>query len=723
MTIHIRTNAGAGAKIAAVARQSWALMLSCLCACLLSQAAGSATEAVAAAGVAGAVEATGNLLVNGNFAAGLVGWDAQFGQVEVGPGRDGRAGATQADAAQVGVAQADAAQVTAGSADGGAEVATSEAAATESGGSLPDPMQSRPRLVLLGTDNGSGVGQKVAGLRPGQTIRVSAHVQITSGYRPVYLVVNGQRLWTQSATGRDVAFNYTLAPGEDTLQVWLWFDARDPGDRAEVAYVEAVPIAEPAASVVLTNTASGEQVPDFFGAAASLEGDPRAWFGVERVVYMQLGMRRDLLNTAYSGPGRVVAVLSQANRYQIVYMGIGTEVTTDISAVGITNAKARRWVYSVTGLRTAAETIDVKDGRFKVKIGRDEITVVEIFPTQERFLRVNRLDAAPQTTLDELQAPRYHVSMWYPTWIGDKGLNALRTYGNLIDEVNFFWYDMQAGGALASKSSSGEDLAALALAWQAGCLVVPTVTNGGFNATVTHNVLSNPEARDRQIKALVDLAVRHGYDGLDLDFESMAAADRELFSRFVEDVAAALHEQKKLLSVTVYAKTSDYSNAQAEDYVRIGKAADMVKLMVYNYSYSGGSPGPVSPAFWGDQVLTYARQSMPAGKVIYGLPWYGYDWPAGSKATSVDLPTARQLAQSKGVQIKRDASSLEPSFSYKDGGGRDHIVYFQDGESYAARLRLMQNRHGDILGVAHWQIGNEMPEFWEVLRALRQGGL
>jgi spore germination protein YaaH len=266
---------------------------------------------------------------------------------------------------------------------------------------------------------------------------------------------------------------------------------------------------------------------------------------------------------------------------------------------------------------------------------------------------------------------------------------------------------------------------ALALAWEAGCLVIPTVTNG-FNASLTHGVLANPEARDRHIKNLVDLVIRHGYDGLDLDYESMAAADRELFSRFVEDLAAEFHAHDKILSVTVHAKTSDLGGGQgpqSQDYVRIGKAADMVKLMIYDYSWSGGQPGPVSPIYWGDQVLAYARQAIPAYKVMYGLTWYGYDWPGGGvKASSVDVVAARTLAQSKAAAIKRDAS-LEPSFKYKDAGGREHVVFYQDGESYSARLRMMQARHNELLGVAHWQIGNEAPEMWDVIRALREYGL
>jgi Predicted glycosyl hydrolase len=72
------------------------------------------------------------------------------------------------------------------------------------------------------------------------------------------------------------------------------------------------------------------------------------------------------------------------------------------------------------------------------------------------------------------------------------------------------------------------------------------------------------------IASLVNLAVDRGYDGIDLDYEDLPAADRAVFTAFVDRLAAALHAHEKLLTINVYAKTAE-PGSWADHRRRIGR--------------------------------------------------------------------------------------------------------------------------------------------------------
>ena len=84
-------------------------------------------------------------------------------------------------------------------------------------------------------------------------------------------------------------------------------------------------------------------------------------------------------------------------------------------------------------------------------------------------------------------------------------------------------------------------------------------------------------------------------------------------------------------------------------------------------------------------------------KIIFGLPWYGYDW-AGTNATGLTYDDARHLASNMGATITHDSDG-EATFTYS---GR--TVYFEDATSYSTKVSYLTSRHR-IAGFAHWRAG------------------
>lgn len=96
--------------------------------------------------------------------------------------------------------------------------------------------------------------------------------------------------------------------------------------------------------------------------------------------------------------------------------------------------------------------------------------------------------------------------------------------------------------------------------------------------------------RDTLIPALVTLADEGGYDGINIDFESIAYSDdldsvRQQFTSFIHDLAAVLHDKGLKLIISVPAKTGEYADddwSYPFDLAALGEDADYLQLMTYD---------------------------------------------------------------------------------------------------------------------------------------------
>ncbi len=137
----------------------------------------------------------------------------------------------------------------------------------------------------------------------------------------------------------------------------------------------------------------------------------------------------------------------------------------------------------------------------------------------------------------------------------------------------------------------------------------------------------------------------------------------------------------------------------------------------YEWGYRYGEPMAVAPANQVRRVLQYAVTAMPAGKILLGIPNYGYDWIVGSSAaaTVVSNVGAINIAVQNNAQIFFDETAKAPYFNYRDSAGRRHEVWFEDARSIQAKLDLV--REFGLAGVSFWHIGTYFAQAWEVLTA------
>lgn len=306
----------------------------------------------------------------------------------------------------------------------------------------------------------------------------------------------------------------------------------------------------------------------------------------------------------------------------------------------------------------------------------------------------------------------YRNAVWIPPWDGN-ALSSVQRNASAFSESNPVWYSWNADTTIAKNWNAENNT------WRAamtGTQLIPTiqnVINKSFDGGAAATMLASAAQREQHAAAIAQLAVLNAFDGIDLDYERLPATSRNDFTAFLSLVAQKLHAAGKKLSVTVYAKTGEkdnWSGPGAEDWPAIGSIADSVKIMTFDFHYSTGGAGAITPLAWLDTVAGYAQSSIPNEKIMIGLPWYGYDWGTTGTAAAVTYATAMSMAQNGGITVKHDADG-EATFTYSG-----HTVYFQDATSYAAKVELIKQKHASIGGFAHWAAGTEDPAIWNAVR-------
>ena len=348
--------------------------------------------------------------------------------------------------------------------------------------------------------------------------------------------------------------------------------------------------------------------------------------------------------------------------------------------------------------------------------------------------------------------PRKILTGWLPYYSMKTYLPAVLNNADLIKEIMPFWYTLKYDGKTKKpvvtdvyKTANPsvpitEPLAALR---NAGMTIIPTITDG-TEELVLANLLSKPVSRKQVVDAIVATVASQNYDGIDLDFEGFAFIDPNTTWKttapnwvlFVKELSAALHAEKKILSITtpyLFNPAEKQKGYFVYAWAEIASSIDRLRIMTYDYSTS--RPGPIGPIAWTEKTVKYAISIMPASKVYLGLPGYGKDWVTKvegvcpSNLAKIITPSAKA-----GTFLMRDAASIaatygavptynetfaEVTFSYKreytgtTSSGlsttctASRTAWHQNAQSFSLRAQLVAKYQ--LGGAAQWVIGQEEP--------------
>jgi cellulose synthase/poly-beta-1,6-N-acetylglucosamine synthase-like glycosyltransferase/peptidoglycan/xylan/chitin deacetylase (PgdA/CDA1 family)/spore germination protein YaaH len=219
-------------------------------------------------------------------------------------------------------------------------------------------------------------------------------------------------------------------------------------------------------------------------------------------------------------------------------------------------------------------------------------------------------------------------------------------------------------------------------------------------------MLANPAARARTIEQLAAYVDSHGFAGVSVDFENIAARDQPALRRFIGELYAVLHPRNLLLSVNVPASDPAFN------YSELARNVDYLILMAYDEHWSTGAPGPIASLPWFAKVLHQRQRDVPAQKTIVAIGNYAYDWAEGHHAEERSFEEAVLTAKESEGNIHLDPVSLNPTFDYADDEDHIHHVWLLD--AVTAFNQLVVARSVQPRGVALWRLGSEDPALWQV---------
>ena len=304
------------------------------------------------------------------------------------------------------------------------------------------------------------------------------------------------------------------------------------------------------------------------------------------------------------------------------------------------------------------------------------------------------------------------VSGWVPYWQITPALTEILQNKDLFGDVLLFSWDCHADGRVVSQFTDPNPMNVLTLK-HLGLPYWATFTSAMTGAEAAH-CFSDLGNAIRLAKSMIAVARQIGATGLDLDFESinfgnagnsvdMVKVNYPGFITLLKKNAPDL-----LVSATIPARTSDTDPDWAcYDYAALGRAADKIRIMAYDYHDGGGSAGPVAPLDWCGKVNAYTKSRIPAGKVQMGVPAYGYSWPSGKTVNSKD---AASLAAANGTTVKYDALQGEGTFTYAG-----ETVWVATSQGIAQRARMAQAM--GFSGIAIWSIHDQASDTFAAIRA------
>jgi spore germination protein YaaH len=267
-------------------------------------------------------------------------------------------------------------------------------------------------------------------------------------------------------------------------------------------------------------------------------------------------------------------------------------------------------------------------------------------------------------------------------------------------------------GTLPANLLSGDQMA--------GKTSFATVSNFGamdFDPAIAHAAIVT--SRTATLQNLVSLAKTANLTGINIDFEGMYPEDREAYTSFVDDLAAQLHAIHSTLLLSVPAKLADSAGdtwTWPYDYAALGKSADLIQVMTYDENVPGGSPGPVAGSDWMLASLQYATSRIPAGKILLGLPAYGYDWNlSDGTGTSVALKNIAALLASTGATPQFDSATNSAHFSYVAPDKAMHQIWYETAQGIQVKARFAKTLN--LAGVSMWALGDEDADFWSAVSA------
>lgn len=254
-------------------------------------------------------------------------------------------------------------------------------------------------------------------------------------------------------------------------------------------------------------------------------------------------------------------------------------------------------------------------------------------------------------------------------------------------------------------------------AHEAGLEVWATVDNFnnavGFREFSTKEYFALSANRADFIQRLMADAETYGYDGFNLDFESLPTDAGPSFAQFYRELSVACRAKGLRLSIDNYVPYEFNSHYDLQEQAVF---ADYVVIMGYDEHTSGSEEaGSVASIGYTKYGIEQALKQAPAEQVINALPFFTRVWKESGPSLTSDamgMEQAAEYVKENDIKLSWDEESGQYYGSFeKDSATRK--IWMEDARSIGEKMKVI--RANKLGGVAAWRLGFEPADIWQEL--------
>lgn len=249
-----------------------------------------------------------------------------------------------------------------------------------------------------------------------------------------------------------------------------------------------------------------------------------------------------------------------------------------------------------------------------------------------------------------------------------------------------------------------------------GYKVWPILSNNSYQDT-TSEILNDYNLRETLINKIVNIVIEYNLDGINLDFEYLKGEDKDVYTRFIIELAPRLKEYGKVLSVDVTAPDGSENWSLCYNRNKIAKNADYIIFMAYDeYGTSSTSAGTTAGADWVEVNIKkfLGQEEVSKDKLILGMPFYTRLWKETGDTVKSSVVSIKNIDSVIPASAKKEWNEdLKQYYAEYQEGNTTCKIWLEEEESIKAKFALMKQYN--LAGAAYWAKDMEPSSLWNLI--------
>ena len=328
---------------------------------------------------------------------------------------------------------------------------------------------------------------------------------------------------------------------------------------------------------------------------------------------------------------------------------------------------------------------------------------------------------------------------YYTSWASAKGYTPLHVPAQKLTHLNYAFAGIDPAANSIALANPQRDLKNFEQLRSLKAANPGLISVGGWDDSAYFSaVAATEESRNSFAESCRAFLVAHGFDGVDLDWEYPVSGgkagnlsspgDTGIFTLLLSAIRQKLNEQSLIDGKQYYLTIAGAANPNYLKKIEAGKVAELVDhIFVMTYDMHGPwdsrsdfgaplySPSEYTPQYKNsvfEGISAYLNAGIPAGKLVLGIPFYGYLYEGVSENNN-----GRYSAFSSARAVTYDAVKNNylnrpgfRSFFHEEAFvpylyGNAAFLSYEDTRSVGAKAMLARNL--GLAGAGIWELSQD----------------